>query len=181
MEEAEDFLAVANPALLRCFEDAERTFSLDKDDLDCSQLATNAYTHDRDSGEESGEESYGETVHLLSRSIRTEDAAEDSTVESFFSETCHCTLRGLSRDRQWYLYEHIREFCTTEEAADSTCPKPSLPKSTQQNSSAVLPATSELQSEPQSTATTSGKCQRLCSVCHCPGHNKHSCAKKVNT
>ena len=92
VEEAEDFLAVANPALLRCFEDAERTFSLDKDDLDCSQLATNAYTHDSDSGEESGEESYGETVHLLSRSIRTEDAAEDSTVESFFSETCHCTL-----------------------------------------------------------------------------------------
>ena len=92
VEEAEDFLAVAIPALLRCFEDAERTFSLDKDDLDCSQLATNAYTHDSDSGEESGEESYGETVHLLSRSIRTEDAAEDSTVESFFSETCHCTL-----------------------------------------------------------------------------------------
>ena len=70
---------------------------------------------------------------------------------------------------------------SAEEAADSTCPKPSLPKSTQQNSSAVLPATSELQSEPQSTATTSGKCQRLCSVCHCPGHNKRSCAKKVNT
>ena len=34
-------------------------------------------------------------------------------------------LKGLSLDRQWYLYEHIREYCTTEEAADSTCPKSS--------------------------------------------------------
>ena len=87
-------------------------------------------------------------------------------------------LKGLSLDRQWYLYEHIREYCTTEEAADSTCPKPSLPKSVQQNSSAVLPATSELQSEPQSNATKAGKRQRLCSVCHCPGHNKRSCPQK---
>jgi len=33
-------------------------------------------------------------------------------------------LKGLSLDRQWYLYEYIREYCTTEEAADSTCPCP---------------------------------------------------------
>jgi len=86
-------------------------------------------------------------------------------------------LKGLSLDRQWYLYEHIREYCTTEKSADSTCPKPSLSKSVHQNSSAVLPATSELQSEPQSNATTAGKCQQLCSVSHCPGH-KRSCPQK---
>ena len=87
---AEDFLAVANPALLQCFEEAERTFSLDKDDLDSSLLATDVYHHDIDSGEESSEESDGENVCL--RSIRIEDATEDSTVEAFFAETCHCTL-----------------------------------------------------------------------------------------
>jgi len=83
-EETEDFLVVTNPGLLRCFEEAERTFSLDKSDLDCSH---DAYTHDSESDEESSEEG-----DLLSRSIRTEDAAEDSTVAGLFSETCHCTL-----------------------------------------------------------------------------------------
>jgi len=49
-----DFLAVTNPGLLHCFE-AEKTFYLDKDDLDWSQPATNMYTHDGDSGVESSE------------------------------------------------------------------------------------------------------------------------------
>lgn len=60
-----DFLAVTNPGLLHCFE-AEKTFYLDKDDLDWSQPATNMYAHDGDSGVESSE---GETVYLLSHSI----------------------------------------------------------------------------------------------------------------
>ena len=58
-------------------------------------------------------------------------------------------LQGLSVARQWYLYEQIREFCTTEEAANSTCPKPSLPKPN-------LAATSET-SAPQSTETGTRK------------------------
>ena len=87
-------------------------------------------------------------------------------------------LKGLSLDKQWYLHEHIREYCTTEEAADSTCPKPSLLKSVQQNTSAVLPATSELQTE--NNATTAGKRQQLCSVCHCPGHNQALVSTEVN-
>jgi len=86
--------------------------------------------------------------------------------------SCHapaCVGTPLPRIGTFRLYyKHVREYCTTEESADSTCPKPSLPKSVQQNSSAVLPATSELQSEPQSNATKAGKRQRLCSVCHCP-------------
>ena len=87
-------------------------------------------------------------------------------------------LKGLSCERQWYLYEHIREFCTTEEAADSTCPKPQLPKPTQRNPSAVQPVTTELQSGP-TVKISRDKRQRLCSVCHCPGHNKRSCPKKA--
>lgn len=34
---------------------------------------------------------------------------------------------GLSAERQWYLYEKIREFCP-EDAQDIVCPKPSMPK-----------------------------------------------------
>jgi len=29
--------------------------------------------------------------------------------------------------RQWYLYEHIRQFCKYESAKDLTCPKPVVP------------------------------------------------------
>ena len=30
--------------------------------------------------------------------------------------------------RQWYLYEQIRPFCTTDQAKDITCPLPSVLK-----------------------------------------------------
>ena len=80
-------------------------------------------------------------------------------------------LQGLSLARQWYFYEQIREFCTTEEAANSTCPKPSLPKP----NSAVLTESSE----PQLTEAGTRK-RRLCSVCRHPGHNKRSCPETVS-
>ena len=35
--------------------------------------------------------------------------------------------RGLSADRQWYLYEQIRPYCPDEDK-DTTCPKPRVPK-----------------------------------------------------
>ena len=37
------------------------------------------------------------------------------------------TPRGLSADRQWYLYEQIRPYCPDEDK-DTTCPKPRVPK-----------------------------------------------------
>lgn len=39
------------------------------------------------------------------------------------------TPKGLSIERQWYLYEKIREFCP-EVARDLTCPEPDVPKPT---------------------------------------------------
>ena len=36
--------------------------------------------------------------------------------------------KGMDITRQWYLYDNIREFCTTEEAKDAVCPKPDRPK-----------------------------------------------------
>ena len=35
--------------------------------------------------------------------------------------------RGLSAERQWYLYEQIRPFCPDEDK-DTTCPMPTVPK-----------------------------------------------------
>ena len=78
-------------------------------------------------------------------------------------------LKGLSYDRLCYLYEHIREYCTTVEAADMTCPKPSCHQSNKHRTATVS-------APPQNRFT--GKKQRLCSVCRCPGHNKQSCSKK---
>ena len=74
-----DFLAVTNPGLLHCFE-AEKTFYLDKDDLDWSQPATNMYAHDGDSGVESSE---GETVYLLSHSMNGRCSSEQHSQVSF--------------------------------------------------------------------------------------------------
>ena len=35
---------------------------------------------------------------------------------------------GLDAKRQWYLYDEIRPFCSTNLAKDSTCPKPLVPR-----------------------------------------------------
>ena len=34
------------------------------------------------------------------------------------------TPSGMSLERQQYLYDKIRQFCSTEKAAELTCPKP---------------------------------------------------------
>ena len=35
--------------------------------------------------------------------------------------------KGLSAERQWYLFDSIRQFCV-EEDRDVTCPEPSIPR-----------------------------------------------------
>ena len=39
---------------------------------------------------------------------------------------------GLDAQRQWYLYEKIREFCS-EATKNTTCPLPTVPKPTDAN------------------------------------------------
>ena len=89
--------------------------------------------------------------------------------------------KGLSVERQWYLYEHIREFCPDEDK-DVTCPKPSVPKP---NSRAGTPdPSSVLVRPPPPTSTlpsTSGppaKKQRICGICKKGGHNSRTCPNK---
>ena len=67
---------------------------------------------------------------------------------------------GLSRDRQQYLYEKIREFCS-EEQQDRVCPQPTAP----------LP-------DEESSGEPSSKRQRLCGICRLPGHTRRNCPEK---
>lgn len=36
--------------------------------------------------------------------------------------------KGLDIGRQWYLYESIREICSSDAAKDAVWPRPVLPK-----------------------------------------------------
>jgi len=66
------------------------------------------------------------------------------------------TPAGMSAERQHYLYEKIRPFCSSEEAAALTCPRPA---------SQPVGRTTQL---PESKIKTT----RKCSHCHKPGHTK---------
>lgn len=72
---------------------------------------------------------------------------------------------GLSEERQLYLYERIRPFCSPQ-CQDLVCPKPSLIE-TPSSVSFIPPPSSTIQPKPKS--------KRLCSKCHQPGHNARSC------
>ncbi len=69
--------------------------------------------------------------------------------------------KGMDLSRQWYLYDEIRQFCSSPEAAQLTCPRPKDPK----------PSTAAKQNAQPSDSTT-GKRKRTCSHCHEEGHTK---------
>ena len=87
--------------------------------------------------------------------------------------------RGLSQERQLYLYEKIRPFCT-ERSMDLTCPIPSyLQEST---TSVLAPTTSRTipSSHPPSPSLLDApspptKRLRQCGNCGRAGHNRRSC------
>ena len=80
MVAVEDFLTLANPELVECFEEAERTFNLDES---CAGFSSHAAEGESDSSEESDSD-------CEAMPMRTEDVTEDGIVEVFFSETCEC-------------------------------------------------------------------------------------------
>ena len=92
-------------------------------------------------------------------------------------------VHGLDLQRQWYLYENIRQHCKSNLAADMTCPKPALPKQpsaaifkqpSSKPSSSRQPSTTEVHSE----GSQQLKKIRACSVCHKEGHTKRRCPDK---
>ena len=84
---------------------------------------------------------------------------------------------GLSNERQWYLYDKIREFCE-EGSRDLTCPLPTGPRpaSSSRNTPDVdsapdIPShATEVTIHPHPMMK-----QRLCNRCGNPGHNVRSC------
>ena len=76
---------------------------------------------------------------------------------------------GLSNERQWYLYEKIRDFCS-DDTKDIVCPLPCMPRS----SATPLPSPS------RPTISFSGeepptKKQRVCGNCGRTGHYRNTC------
>ena len=79
---------------------------------------------------------------------------------------------GLSLDRQWYLYERIRPFCT-EEDKDIVCPLPSAPKPSSRRGT-LVPACEDGR-ENQGPAPKQFRGVHVCSICHKEGHNRQTC------
>ena len=109
---------------------------------------------------------------------------------------CQVTPKGLSADRQWYLFDKIREFCP-EADRDVTCPQPAVPKSTSragtpapaaEDEDSTLLSTLLTPPRPTSRAGTRTsdnivslpppKKSRLCSTCRREGHNSRTCPNK---
>ena len=80
---------------------------------------------------------------------------------------------GLDIQRQWYLYENIRQHCKSTLAADITCPKPTQPKQPTRSPEESTVTSIEATDEPQ-------KKKRVvtCSVCNQIGHTKRTCSNK---
>ena len=86
---------------------------------------------------------------------------------------------GLSAQRQWYLYDKIREFCPVSDR-DLTCPLPSVPKPTSRQGTPEPPAASQHTLSRPSTQLqpppAKRPCQqRTCTKCKQAGHNSRTC------
>ena len=82
--------------------------------------------------------------------------------------------KGLSPDRQWYLYEQIRPFCPPDDQ-DSVCPLPSVPRPGGSKRGTPHPE-GVLPDSPASSPPP--KRQRTCGICHGVGHDRRSCPDK---
>ena len=84
--------------------------------------------------------------------------------------------KGLSHNRQWYLYEQIRPFCPPDDQ-DSVCPLPSVPRPG--GSKRGTPHPEEALPDPDPPASPPPpKRQRTCGICHAVGHDRRSCPDK---
>ena len=80
--------------------------------------------------------------------------------------------KGLSAERQWYLYESIRPFCP-ESDKDATCPLPDVPRP------GSAPGTPAHRTQPHTEdAEPPPKRKRLCGTCTQEGHNSRSCPNR---
>ena len=97
---------------------------------------------------------------------------------------------GLSIDRQWYLYDNIREFCSRD-TQDITCPLPAVPRtdtseeftsppqSPQSTQSSLL--SSPPPSPPSRRPPPAKKRQFHCSICGEAGHTRRTHQQKSSS
>ena len=81
--------------------------------------------------------------------------------------------KGLSAERQWYLYDSIRPFCPDGDK-DTTCPLPDVPKPGSTPGTPVRPS----QPPVDDIREPPPKRKRLCGTCKQVGHNSRSCPNK---
>ena len=85
------------------------------------------------------------------------------------------TPAGLSAQRQWYLYDKIREFCPVADR-DLTCPLPSVPKPCSRQGTPEPPPLSPSHSfSPSPPRPPPAKRPRTCTLCRMEGHNSRTC------
>ena len=87
------------------------------------------------------------------------------------------TPKGLSADRQWYLYEKIRPYCDNY-SDDIVCPLPSTSRPTPTNTpvnSPIRSGSSSRTHHQSSINTPPPKRVRSCSKCGGSGHNTRTC------
>ena len=91
---------------------------------------------------------------------------------------------GLSIERQWYLHNHIAEYCP-EEVRDVVCslalnPLPTTTTPLPETSTTLPVSTSHWSGTTSSTAAEhqpQAKPARVCRKCNTPGHNARTCGK----
>ena len=83
---------------------------------------------------------------------------------------------GLSSERQWYLYDRIRQFCP-DECKDLTCPYPSCARPATSISRRSTPEAEHVPepAEEVEVPVSSTKRIRTCKNCGMPGHNSRTC------
>lgn len=84
--------------------------------------------------------------------------------------------KGLSAERQWYLFDQIQPFCP-DAAKDVTCPMPTVPKPSSRANTPTPPSSPTLDGTLPSVPPP--KKRRLCGICREEGHNARSCTKRV--
>ena len=96
---------------------------------------------------------------------------KDSWVPAKFTLPQQIFPKGLSAEREWYLYEQIRRFCPDPDK-EKSCPLPAVPKPVSR------PGTPNPELPGPSSPTASPPAKRLCGLCRKPGHNARKCPNK---
>ena len=100
-----------------------------------------------------------------SEEIQYKIALSDDFLDAILELPTEITPPGMSADRQQYLFDNIRQFCATEEAANLTCPGLARDE-------CCPPKRMRKEGLPPSKRKKNAKSQRKCSHCRELGHTK---------